>query len=222
MKVSARTRALSHLAPQRLWKGESAVSGELELLLYQGRYQLATADALYSDGDRYRPLVAAFRPMKARLQRVCTALVLGGGLGSAVDVLARYGARPEITMVELDEVVAGLGENLLSFEAKERVRYVVADAQTFIQNATQRYDLLIVDVFTARQPLPFVSEDAFLEKCRAAISPGGCFVLNYMQNPGAAEAWDTVESRIQQRFPAARTMAIGPNRVVVWVDDAVT
>ena len=216
MRVSLRQKALSYLQPVVLWKGSSPVSPVLELLLYQGRYQLATVDALYSDGDRYRPLVTGFGALRGRLEDVQSVLVLGGGIGSAVDVLRRFGARPHITLVELDKVVAQWAGELLREEDKSRVRIVVEDAHSFIQKVQTHFDVVVVDVFTSRKAAPFVTTKNFLEACKVRITPRGIFLLNYMQNADASTPWEETFARIGSVFPGARTLAFGPNRVVVW------
>ena len=216
MKISLWKKVASYFSPVTLWKGSSPVSPVLELLLYRGRFQLATVDALYSDGDRYRPLVAGFGAVRARVKEIKSALVLGGGIGSAVDVLRRFGARPQVTLVELDEVVAQWAKELLHKEDRPRVRIVVDDAQQFIGRDTLRYDALVVDVFTGREAAPFTTGPDFLEACKRRLYPRGIFILNYMQNPGTPAPWSQTLTRIRAVFPQARTLSFGPNRVVVW------
>ena len=216
MRVPFWKQVLSYFSPVVLWKGSSPVSPVLELLIFQGRFQLATTDALYSDGDRYRPLVTGFSALRDRLKSVKTVLVLGAGIGSAVDVLRRFGARPEITLVELDAVVARWTEELLREKDKARVRIVVDDAQAFIQKEKSTFDLIVVDVFTSRDAAPFVTAPDFLRACRARLSQTGSLVLNYMQNSDTPTTWEQTLERIRTALPGARFLAFGPNRVVVW------
>lgn len=215
MRVPLWKKVASYFSPVTLWKGSSPVSPVLELLLFQGRFQLATVDALYSDGDQYRPLVAGLGAVRHRLKEVKSVLVLGAGLGSAVEVLRRFGARPGVTLVELDEVVARWGREVLREEDRMRVRFVVDDAQTFIQKEQAEYDLVIVDVFTGREPLSFVTEADFLHACKRRLTSQGIFLLNYMQNPWSAP-WEATRARIEEVFSSTRTLTLGPNRVVVW------
>lgn len=217
MQLPLWKKALSFLTPVSLWKGSSPVNPVLELFLFHGRYQLATLDALYSDGDRYRPLVAGLGVVKPYLKNLESVLVLGAGLGSAVDVLRRFGAHPRVTLVELDEAVADLARSLLRPEDQKRVHIVVDDAQAFIQTVSSRYDAVIVDVFTGRTPLPFVTGNAFLKSCKQSIASGGIFLLNYMLNDGAPP-WSEILARIEAVFQGCRVLALGPNRVVVWED----
>jgi spermidine synthase len=217
MRVPFWKRALSYLTPVTLWKGSSPVSPVLELLLYQGRYQLASLDALYSDGNRYRPVVTGLRAIKSRLPGIDSVLVLGAGLGSTVDVLRRFSARPRVKLVELDSVAAHWAQELLRAEDRKRVHIVVDDAQSFIARDVAFYDLLVIDVFIGRAAAPFVTQPEFLTACKKRIAKGGGLLLNYMQNPNSP-SWEETFSRIETVFTGARVLAFGPNRVVVWED----
>ena len=88
----------SLLYPVRIRKSSSTVNPVLELFYFQGRYMLGTPDAVYSDGDRYRPLVAAFTApgLKPHLGNVRNVLVLGTGLASAVSGSWAPGARARL------------------------------------------------------------------------------------------------------------------------------
>src|ERR1044071_5243470 len=103
------------LFPIRIRKSSSALNPVLELYYYQGRYMLATKDAIYSDGEKYRPLVKAFELplLKSALGRVRNVLVLGTGLASAVHILNAKGFRPQFTLVEIDNLVLAWAREFL-------------------------------------------------------------------------------------------------------------
>jgi spermidine synthase len=153
--------------------------------------------------------------MKSRLPRIQSVLVLGAGLGSTVDVLRRFGAQPHVTLVELDRVVAHWAQEVLQEKDKPRVRIIVDDAQSFVTRDQTLYDLVIVDVFNGRAAAPFVTRQEFLAACKRRVRIGGSFLLNYMQNDDSPP-WEETFRHIEEVFPAARTLAFGPNRVVVW------
>ena len=62
----------------------------LALYYFQGQYQLSTADAIYSDGSRYRPALIACKQHIDLLKHADELLVLGTGLASIVHVLNKY------------------------------------------------------------------------------------------------------------------------------------
>ncbi len=80
-------RLLSYIYPVPLRSGAGDVNAHLEIFLHHNRLQLVTADAIYSDGDHYIPAVTVVNNLKAILSSVSNVLVLGGGLGSMVQVM---------------------------------------------------------------------------------------------------------------------------------------
>ena len=71
--LTFRQKLLSHFFPVSIRKGATAHNAQLEIFYYRGRFILATADAVYSDGHKYKPLVAAFSapPLKQRSPAPC-------------------------------------------------------------------------------------------------------------------------------------------------------
>ena len=191
-----------------------AANDRLILLLYRGQFQLATDDAFYSDGDRYRPAIAAARELRQFLPGAKTALVLGAGLGSVVYVLRKKGCHPTFTLVEKDKVVLQTAMELFSAVSPQpAIEPVCADAQAFMAGNTAKYDFLFLDVFNGRVVPPFVTTSEFLAQCRAAIAPGGHLAFNYMIND--AREWEKVKLVFTGVFPGYKEIDLGINRVLV-------
>lgn len=206
-------KLISYIWPVPVWKGGSDENPLLELSLYRGEYQLSTADALYSDGTRYTPMRIAFSALKNILNKVDNVLVLGAGLGSALQILDKKGFNPSYTIVDNDMVVLRWTVALLPGRIKERVKNVCEDANRFIEHEQQRYDMLIVDIFRGRVVPDFVTNTEFLEKCRNHINPGGHFVFNYIVNePGE---WQKTEALVKSIFTSVRVINHDVNRIVI-------
>lgn len=206
-------RLQSLFYPVRLRSGAGEYNATLELLYFRGRYILATEDAIYSDGDKYRPLLAAFaRPeLQRKLPGVRNVLVLGTGLASAVHILEGKRVRPDFTLVEIDKVILDWAVEFLPADSKSRVNAVRADAFDFIGAGSVRYDLLIVDLFFGRNVPAEVTGIRFLGQCRDRLNPGGVLVLNYMlasgNDPEAAKA------ALEATFKQVKEISLGLNRV---------
>lgn len=195
----------------------SATGGDenpvLELCYYQGQYQLATIDALYSDGDRYKPVNIACKHFASELNSVKNVLVLGTGLGSAVQVFAKKGHYPNFTLVDHDATVLEWAKEILEPAEGQSIDMVCIDANEHISNESNKYDMLIVDIFKSRVVPEFVTTSEFLGKCKALLAPGGCFAMNYIQHKNAD--WDTIKKRIEEIFPNARIIKESINNIVV-------
>jgi predicted membrane-bound spermidine synthase len=205
-------RLLSYITPVLLRKTSSDKNPLLELHYYRGRLQLATADALYSDGEHYRPMRIGFKQIRGFLPEVKQVLVLGTGLGSAVQVMDKMGYHPNFTMVDHDNTVLKWAMEALPGYGVQ-ITPVCADAQQYMIENHRQFDLLIVDIFNGRIVPGFVMTPEFMNLCRNSIRPGGKMVMNYIVQ--RHEDWSPVDSTIRKVFPQCHCIDDGLNRVVV-------
>lgn len=203
---------LSYITPVLLRKTASDKNPLLELHYYRGRLQLATSDALYSDGEHYRPMRIGFRQIKAYLPEVKQVLVLGTGLGSAVQVMDKMGFHPYFTMVDHDSTVLQWALEALPGYGVQ-ITPVCADAQEYMVNNSSKFDLIIIDIFNSRVVPGFVTTPSFLSLCHSAIRPGGKMIMNYIVQRN--EDWAPVDNTIRKVFPRCHCIDDGLNRVVV-------
>ncbi len=175
---------------------------------------MATSDAIYSDGDRYRPAIAVADYFKPFLPAMKNVLVLGGGLASMVYVLRGKGFDPSFTVVEKDKVVLKLAMEL--FEATNthaRIDPVCNDAQVFMGHNKALYDLIFIDVFMGRAVPEFITTYEFFSLCKASILPGGRLAFNYIIND--EQEWERVQKVFTESFPEHEVLDYGINRIFV-------
>lgn len=200
-KISLFQKALSFIVPVGLSIQSSAFHPYLEFLLYRNQLQLATEDAIYSDGERYQPYRLAFRRIgKTRLQSVSSCLVLGSGLGSIVQILHKQ-YRPDpihYTLVELDPEILKYARIVLGEKKITDIQDYCGDGRQFIKNTNQSYDLVCIDVFKNRTvPRAFI-ETMFFEDLKMILIPGGIWIMNYILNE--EEDWNTLWKNASQVF----------------------
>lgn len=196
-----------------LRRGEGADNNYLELTLYKNQLQLGTKDVLYSDGDRYTPAVAAVKHMDDFLPHIRTALVLGAGLCSIVQVIRKKKANPHFTLVEKDKVVLEWAMEFLEPNGPDKIRPVCADAVDFMQADTAKYDFLFLDIFKGRVVPSFVYTSGFLAACKERLAPGGRIAFNYIVNN--KEEWEQVKNTFTSVFPENRIIASSVNRILI-------
>lgn len=204
---------LSYLCPIRVAKASTAQNTVLELCLSNGQYQLATHDALYSDGDKYRPLTIAFNHIGASLVNVKNVLLLGTGLGSAARILDAKGYSPAYTLLEYDETILQWAMQTLPADVAAKAEAIHADAAVFVAECSNVYDLVVVDIFNSRVVPAFVTTEDFLKKSRRCVKPGGHFVLNYIVLNNTD--WELVAKTIRSVFPNTTILENGINRIFV-------
>jgi hypothetical protein len=116
-------------------------------------------------------------------------LVLGAGTGNDVAVALDEGAA-RVDAVEIDPVILALGDRHPNHPyASPRVRKINADARTFLNETTERYDLVVfgtLDSMTRLSALSNVRLDNFvytrecIEAAKARLTPRGGLVMYFM------------------------------------------
>lgn len=216
MQLSLLQRLLSYLVPVRVLTTQSPQHSQLELHRFRGRWQLATADAFYSDGAVYSPLRKAFRALRKEVPEWKEVLVLGAGIGSAVLVLdQKYQCRPQLTLVDLDEEILTLAGTLLAEAGHaDHVELICEHAGTYVIREERRFDAVVVDIFRGRQVPAFALTGDFLQKCIDRMHPDGWLVMNFIINLEAE--WAALEATLAQVAPGYQTIAHGINRILLW------
>jgi spermidine synthase len=209
--------SLSWLVPVRVFTTSSPMHPQLELFRYRGRWQLATEDAFYSDGAAYTPMLKAFAALgKQTLAFWNDVLVLGAGLGSAVEVLDRkYRLQPQLTLVDIDEAILELAGTLLGAAGHaHHVELICEDARLYVAQETALFDAVILDLFRGRQVPEFAQQPAFLNQCLQRLRSGGIFIMNYIINDDAQ--WVRLSGILGQVLPGYQVRSHGINRIVLW------
>ncbi len=186
----------------------------LDLFIYRGRWQLGASTALYSDGHRYRPLLAAFKYIKKDLLQARNMLVLGAGLGSATYILQRMDIQVDTTFVDIDSTVINWGKELLPRQLADQNHWICADAQEYVSERSTFYDIIVIDIFLDRIVPQFVSSNHFLTNCiRLLNNPNSKIVLNYIINN--KDNWQEVQSNLALLFHIEHIIDLGLNQVII-------
>ncbi len=105
-------------------------------------------------------------------------LVIGGG-GGVVPMIFKQSYPVSIDVVEIDPKVVEVAEKWFSLRQDERLRIFVQDGRMFIRNTRKRYDLIVIDVYTAGDRIPFhLTTREFLSRVRERLRPQGIVAVN--------------------------------------------
>lgn len=172
---------LSYLAEIHIESASSEYNPHLYVSLQRGRYQLSTANAIYSYADLYDNFVHTFERIDLNKIPGKEVLLLGFGLGSIPVILEKKMQQQfYYTAVEVDEIVIELASRYTLPELDSPIELICADAYAFMMQNEAQYDLICMDVFIDDTvPSPF-EEPAFLAQLKKALAPGGVLLYNRM------------------------------------------
>ena len=110
-------------------------------------------------------------------------LLLGLGGGFMPGIFARFLPERNLTVVEVDPLVAELAGAYFGFAPAPNVRLVLADGRDFLAARLEEdFDQIWLDAFSGDNVPHNLSGRTFLELCRDRLVPGGLLVQNLHQN----------------------------------------
>ncbi|MBI4911518.1 MAG: fused MFS/spermidine synthase [Acidobacteria bacterium] len=132
------------------------------------------------------------------------ALVIGLGPGLVVNRFADLGMGG--TVVDIDSRVVSVARDWFGFR-EGPFRVEIADGRTFLGATEQRFDVVLLDAFSAEmEPANLVTREAF-EGIRRLLNPGGLFLINtsaFTPGPGFENpALDSMLRTLDAVFPGA-------------------
>lgn len=209
-------RGKSYFSEVPLESVDSKLSQRLHVSMTRGRLQLTTDHVIYSWEDLYRNFSYASSRVDWKKFRPKNILVLGLGLGSVIQILEQKVRHPlSITAVELDEVVLYLVKKYSASKFRSPVQYLCADAYAFILQNSQKFDLILFDIFIGDYiPSQFESL-AFTKKLATSLAAGGLILYNRiaMDPSQIMHNMEYYEQAFSRVFPDARILQIKTN----WV-----
>lgn len=209
---------LSYLAEIHLESAGSEYNPHLYVSLRRGRYQLSTANAIYSYDDLYANFYKTFERFDWAAYPAEDVLLLGLGLGSVPRMLERnFGRRFHLTAVEIDEVVVDLAWRYGLSDLENPIELVCTDAATFLAVRPDRYDLICMDVFSDEKVPAYFETDEFLTSLRDHLAPGGALLYNRMaaSPEQLQESQQFYRQHFQPVFPDSQAIHVGYNLMLV-------
>lgn len=170
---------LSYLVELHIESASSEYNPHLYVSLNRGRYQLCTANAVYSFEELYDNFFKAFQQINLEALPGKRVLLLGLGLGSIPQMLERFFHKNfDYTAIEVDESVAYLASKYILRELYSNIEVICTDAAAFVDQTQETFDLICMDIFLD-DVVPSVFETtAFLEKLKELLNPGGLLLYN--------------------------------------------
>ncbi len=179
MKQPLWKRLLSYLFEIHIESTSSEYNPHLYVSLRKGRYQLSTANAIYSFEDLYDNFLEAFRAIHLDQLGIQKVLILGFGLGSIPIMLEQnFKKRYHYTGIDIDEEVLYLANKYALPGIASGIELICADAVNFVKLSTIKYDMIAVDLFQDDIIPQQFEELAFLKNLKKIMTSKGIILYN--------------------------------------------
>lgn len=167
-------------------------------LYLNGQQQLSTLDEIMY----HEPLVHPIMNLSATPNDI---LLLGGGDGCAAREILKYPEVKNITVVDIDSAMTNLAIqnpiltklNQNSFK-NPKVHIINTDGYTFIENSTQFFDLIIIDLPDPRTvEMGRLYSTEYYQKCYKLLRPEGLLITQAGSPYYATQAFKCIDTTLQ-------------------------
>lgn len=112
-----------------------------------------------------------------------SALIIGGGDGGSAEELFKHPSIKNVTLVELDAGVVAIARKYLETVHHgaiddPRLTLHIGDGFDYIRDATDKFDLIVLDLTDPGGPSTPLYTAEFYAACRARLAPGGALSLH--------------------------------------------
>jgi spermidine synthase len=143
-------------------------------------------------------------PQKSRI------LMLGGGVFTLPEHIALKYPDAQVDVVEIDPALQDIAIQHFGYIQPANVRAIAADARAYIQATTQKYDVVLVDVFN-EQSIPFsMTTQEFTVRLAGILQPGGVVAVNIIggMNEQCAPLLASIHASYRTAFAQAQVVPV--------------
>ena len=212
-------RWLSYLWDIQVDYRHSEINDDLIVFLSKGRYQLCSANAIYSYEDKYANFSNLFKDhLDLSLWDGSDVLLLGLGLGSIPVTLDQLkDKRWSFVAVEIDPAVCELAAIYGYPKIQSPIQTVVGDAVSFVTNHEGRYDMICIDLFID-DVMPSTSKSIeFLTDVNKLLSENGIVIANTLafSDDHKAQSTSFYEDVFLEAFPKGKIIETHVNYMLI-------
>ena len=177
-------KLLSYFVPVNIYYRKSDINKSLEVTWNNGKLVLDTENTNYSYGSLEKVLRIGLEHIDYDIiKKFDSILVLGIAAGCVVKILINeIGFKGKITGVEIDPATIDLANKYFGLSTIKNLEIIIDDAQLFIEKTSEKYDLIIVDVFQDKVMPYFLFEEKFSANLQKAINIEGIILFNTIAN----------------------------------------
>ena len=115
-------------------------------------------------------------------------MVLGVAGGSVIKTLVdEIQYKGKITGVEIDAETINLANKYFGLDKIENLQVIIADAEKFVAETRETYDLIIIDIFEDIIMPDFLFENAFISNVLNLLNIDGFIIFNTIVSDNSAQ-----------------------------------
>ena len=175
-------RLLSYFYPIKIHSQKSSLSQSLEVTWANGDLVIDSLNTNYSYGSLQRILKLGLKNIGfAKIKKMDHILILGVAGGSVVKTLVDdIEFKGKITGVEIDSEIIEIANQFFKLNEIPQLQIIIDDAFEFVLKTTEKYDLIVIDIFQDIKMPNFLFESYFIDRICFLLKSKGVVLFNTM------------------------------------------
>lgn len=176
-------KLLSYIFPINLHKTDSEFNKSIEVTLYNGEFVLDSENVNYSYGSLQKVLRFGLKQIGFEsIREMQNILILGVAGGSVIKTLVdEIGYNGKIKGVEIDTNIIEIANKYFELDKIPNLQITITDAEQFVKTETEKYDLIIIDIFQDREMPDFLFQKTFSDDLILLLKQNGAVLFNTMK-----------------------------------------
>lgn len=173
---------LSYILPITIYEKKSQISKNLEVTWNNGKLVIDSENTNYSYGSLQKVLRSGLHSIgNAHISKMNSILVLGVAGGSVIKTLVdEFQFKGKITGVEIDKEITAIANQYFKLNETTNYTPIIADANEFVKSTTEKFNLIIIDVFEDATMPDFLFEKQFINNVKQLLQINGFILFNTM------------------------------------------
>jgi len=175
-------RLFSYFYPIKIHSQKSSLSQSLEVTWANGDLVMDSLNTNYSYGSLQRILKLGLKNIGfAKIKKMDHILILGVAGGSVVKTLVDdIEFKGKITGVEIDSEIIEIANQFFKLNEIPQLQIIIDDAFEFVLKTTEKYDLIVIDIFQDIKMPNFLFESYFIDRICFLLKSKGVVLFNTM------------------------------------------
>ena len=173
-------RLLSYLIPIKIDETKSDINKNLEITWNNGQLVLDSKNTNFSYGNLQKVLRFGLKKIGfERIKSLENTLIMGVAGGSVIKTLVdeiKY--KGKITGIEIDAETINLANKYFGLDKTENLQIIIADAEKFVAETKETYNLIIIDIFQDNIMPDFLFENVFITNVLNVLNTNGYIIFN--------------------------------------------
>ena len=182
-------RLLSYLIPIKIDEVKSDINKNLEITWNNGQLVLDSENTNFSYGSLQKVLRFGLKKIGfEKIKSFKSTLILGVAGGSVIKILVdEIQYKGKIIGIEIDAETINLANKYFGLDKIENLQVIITDAEKFIAETRETYDLIIIDIFEDTIMPDFLFGNAFISNVLNLLNIDGFVIFNTIVSDNSAQ-----------------------------------